>query len=91
MFFYNRHQHIDADGNPNLGLHGVVAGAVKVFDAQVLFDPFEEQFHFPPALVEQGDGQCGQDKIVGQEEQPLPRLAVHEMDAPQVVGIMEEA
>jgi hypothetical protein len=36
LFFHDRHQHIDIDGNPNLGFHRVIAGAVKMFDAQVL-------------------------------------------------------
>jgi len=28
LFFLNRHQHVNRDGNPNLGLHPVVGGAV---------------------------------------------------------------
>src|SRR5260370_4447462 len=33
LLFHNSYQHIDTDGNPDLGLDRVVAGAVKVFDA----------------------------------------------------------
>src|SRR2546428_13871820 len=36
------HQHINRDGDPDLSLHGVLAGAVERFDAKVLFDPFEQ-------------------------------------------------
>jgi len=36
------HQHINRDGDPDLSLHGVLAGAVERFDAKVLFDPFEK-------------------------------------------------
>jgi hypothetical protein len=45
------YQHVHADGDPYLGLHRVLACAVKRFDAQVLFDPFEEQFHLPAAFA----------------------------------------
>ena len=36
------HQHINRDGDPDLSLHRVLAGAVEHFDAKVLFDPFEK-------------------------------------------------
>src|ERR1039458_4361697 len=78
LLFQDRHQHVNTDGNPNLGLHRVVAGAVKVFDAQVLLDPFEEQLHLPTALVEQGDGQGGEREVVGQKDQVLARLRVQD-------------
>lgn len=35
------HHEVDADGDPDLGLHGVVGGSVKRFDPEVLLDPFE--------------------------------------------------
>ena len=36
LFFDDRHQHIDADGNPDLRPHGVLGGAVEAVDAQML-------------------------------------------------------
>jgi hypothetical protein len=36
------YQHINRDGDPDLSLHSVLAGAVERFDAKVLFDPFEK-------------------------------------------------
>jgi len=36
-------QQVDADGDPDLGFDGVFRAAVEGLDAQVLFDPFEEQ------------------------------------------------
>ena len=39
----DRHQHIDADGDPDLRPHSVLGSAVEAFDAQVLLDPLEEQ------------------------------------------------
>jgi hypothetical protein len=49
---HDRHQHVNADGNPNWRLDRVVACAEKVFDPQILFDPLEEQLYPPSALVE---------------------------------------
>jgi hypothetical protein len=39
-----RDEHVNADRDPDLGFDGIVRGAEKTFYAQVLFDPFEEQF-----------------------------------------------
>ena len=51
LLFDDRHQHIDADGNPDLRSDGVLRGAVEAFDAQVLLDPLEKQLHLPSAPV----------------------------------------
>ena len=42
LLFDNGHQDVDRDRHPDLRLDGVLGGAVKGFDAQVLFDPAEE-------------------------------------------------
>ena len=42
-FLDDGNQHVRADRNPDLRLHGVLGRAVKMFDAQVLLDPLEEQ------------------------------------------------
>jgi hypothetical protein len=57
--------------NPNAGGKGITGGysfppdpepsqrsrwCLKDFDAQMLLDPFEEQFHTPACLVEMSDG-----------------------------------
>ena len=42
-FLHDSDQHVCADGDPDLRLHGVLAGAQKCLDAQVLLDPLEEQ------------------------------------------------
>lgn len=65
FFLDNGHQHVDADRNPDLGLDGIVAGAEKGFDAQILFDPFEEEFDVPATLIYTGNGPCRQGEIVG--------------------------
>ena len=65
FFLDNRVQHVNADGYPDLDFHSVDAGAEKCFDSQVLLDPFEEDFYPPTALVESGNCQSRQCKVVG--------------------------
>ena len=66
--FDDGHQHVRGDRGPDLSLHRVGRGAEKRFDAEVLFDPFEEQFDLPTGFVELRDGQCRQGEVVGQEQ-----------------------
>ena len=87
----DRHQHVNADGDPDLRLDRVVAGAEKVFDPQVLFDPLEEQLHPPAALVELGDGQCGQVEVIGQKDQRLAGVGVAITNPPESLGVMFDA
>ena len=68
FFLDDCYQHVNTDGDPDLGLYSVFGRSVERFDAKVLFDPLEEQFHLPGALVELCDGQRRQHKIVGQED-----------------------
>src|ERR1022692_4012500 len=91
LLFYDGHQNVNTDGNPNLGFHRVVSGAIKVFDAQVLLDPFEKQLDLPSVLIEQGYGQSGEREVVGEKDQTFARLGVHIMNAPQLVGVMLDA
>src|SRR5713101_763705 len=65
FLFDDGHEDVDTDGNPDLRFHGVYGGAVDGLDTQVLLDPLEEEFHLPPALVEFGNGQRVQHKVVG--------------------------
>jgi hypothetical protein len=51
LLFQDGDHDIDADRNPDLGFHGVVAGAVEVLNPQMLFDPFEEQFNLPTTFI----------------------------------------
>jgi hypothetical protein len=80
-FLGNGDQDVGGYGNPDLRLHRVLAGAQKAFDAQMLLDPFEEQLHLPAALVQRGDSQRRQARIVGQEHQRLAGLRIVEADA----------
>lgn len=66
-FFHDGDQHVSGDGNPYLRFDGVFARSQKGFDAQMLFDPLEEQFDLPALLVKRGDQLGLEGKIVGQK------------------------
>ena len=68
-FLDNGYQHINGDGDPDLSLDGVLRCSVKGLDAQMLFDPFEEQFDFPSGLVKKRNGQSGFGKAVAQKHE----------------------
>ena len=88
FLFDDGNEHIGGYGTPNLRLYCVLAVAQKLLDAQVLFDPFEEQLDLPAALVQSGNGQGRQGRVVGQENQGLLGLGVFEANAPQVLGVV---
>jgi len=85
------YQDINAHGDPYLRLDRVIGGAKKMFDAQVLFDPFEEQLDPPAAFIELGNGLGGQVKVIGQKHQRLAALRVFVTDAAESVGVMRRA
>lgn len=87
LLFQDGHQNVDADGNPDLGLHGVGRCAKEAFDMQILLDPFEEQFDLPTTLVQRGDGQCRQGEIVGQVDEESSGFGVEIADASHSIGI----
>ncbi len=77
------HQDVDTDGDPDLGFPGVGRRPVERFDAQVLFDPFEEELHLPPGLVQLRDGEGRQREVVGEEDEVLAGLGIGVADAPE--------
>ena len=70
------HHEVNGHRNPDLGLHRIGTGAEVVFDAQVAFDPFEEEFDLPSRLVELGHGESGDLQVVGEEDKMLGGLLV---------------
>lgn len=60
---------VGGHGNPDLRLHRVGTCAVVMFDAQMSFDPAEEQLDAPSRLVKHGDGQGGYFQVVGQKNE----------------------
>ena len=70
------HHEVNGHCNPDLGLHRIGTGAEVVFDAQVAFDPLEEEFDLPSRLVELGHGESGDLQVVGEEDKMLGGLLV---------------
>ena len=66
-FLDDRDEHIDRDGDPDLGFHGILRGAIELLDAKMLLDPLEEQLDLPAAFVKRADGQRGQIELVAQK------------------------
>ena len=52
----------------------------------MLFDPFEEQFDLPTALVELSDRQRRKDEVVRQEDESLVVVGVEVTDSSQGIG-----
>ena len=71
FIFNNGDQNISRDGAPDLRLHGALAVTQKMFDVQMLLDPFEEQFNLPTTFVQSRNGRCWQRGIVRQVHQSL--------------------
>ena len=65
LFLDDGYEDINGDRDPDLGLHRILGSPIKSLDAEMLLDPFEEQFDFPPAPKKLGGGESGQSKIVG--------------------------
>jgi hypothetical protein len=71
FLFYDGHEHINRDRDPDLSAQGVLGSAVEILDAQVLFDPLEEQFDLPTAAIELGNSQWWQAEVVGEKDESL--------------------
>src|ERR1022692_2347919 len=85
------YQHVNTDRNPDLRLDSVLGGSEKVFDPQVLLDPFEEQFYSPSAFVKLRNSKCGQVKVIGQKYQSLVLFRVPLTDAAETIRVMPDA
>jgi hypothetical protein len=88
LLFNDGNQHVSADGRPDLSLHGVLACAEKVLDAQVLLDPFEKEFDLPTVFVQGCDGGGRQTGVVGQEDQRFFGAGVRKPNTSNVFGIV---
>ena len=52
------HKAVSDYGTIDLDAHGILRGAPELLDAQVLFNPFKEQFHAPSVAVKLCDCLC---------------------------------
>ena len=55
IVLHYRHKAISDYGAIDLDTDGILGGPPELLDTQMLFDPFEEQFHTPPVAVKLGD------------------------------------
>jgi hypothetical protein len=81
-------KHVGGHGAPDLHLHCVLARAQKALDAQMLFDPLEEQLDLPAIFIQGGNAQRRQACVVGQEYQGLARFGILQTDATQMLGVV---
>ena len=79
---------INANRDPDLRSHSVLAGAKECFDAQVLLDPFKEEFDLPSTFVDRSDAKSGEIKVIGQEYETLPRFSIKIADASQSLRVV---
>ncbi len=87
-FLHDGHQQIGADGCPDLGFHCVERGAIESFDSQVLFDPFEKQFHLPARFVQLSNRPGIELEIVGKKDEGVLFVGIDECDASHRFGIL---
>src|SRR6267143_1164351 len=87
FLFHYGHEHINRDGDPDLGPQSILGSAVEILDAQVLLDPFEEQLDLPTAAIKLGDSQGWQAEVVGQKDESLIGLRVEITNTAQLFGI----
>ena len=84
----DRHEDINGDGNPYLGLYGILGRAKEGLDPQMLFDPLEEEFHLPAAPIELRDDFRREVEIVGQKGETLVPGCIVEADAAELFWII---
>ena len=87
FFLDNGDENISTDSDPNLSLHCVLGSSIKGLDSKVLFDPLEKEFHLPAALVQLGNGQRFEHKIVGQKYESFGRFDIEIADPTKRIGI----
>ncbi|HRC42550.1 MAG TPA: hypothetical protein PLT27_00735 [Nitrospira sp.] len=79
-------QHHGNQRNPDLDLHGVLTGADKRLDLEVLLQSFEEEFDLPALLIDGGNRTGGQMHEVRQEGEPSLLRLVPDGHLPQGTG-----
>lgn len=86
-FFGDGDQHVCADRDPDLRLDGILAGAQKRLDAQMLLDPLEEQLDLPALSVKVCNQRGFEHEVVGQKSDALAGVVL-DYDATQRCGIV---
>jgi len=83
----NGHHQVCADGDPDLGLHGVFAQGIERFDAKVLFDPLDEDLDLPAGFVDLRDHDREDLEVVGDEDQPFSGFRIQKAYSAQVAMV----
>src|SRR4051794_26109824 len=83
----DRHEQVDGDRDPDLSLDGVLGSAEEGLDAEMLLDPFEEEFDLPTTLVERANRCRWKLEMVRQKHQCLAAFRIFETDAPEMVWV----
>ncbi len=81
-------EQVNADGNPDLGLDGVLGCSIESLNVKILFDPFEKEFHAPTALVKLRNRQSRKRKVVGEEDEAFLGIRIQVTDAPKIYRII---
>ena len=88
LLFKNRDNDINADSDPHLGFYCVRRCSKELFDAQMLLDPFEEQFDFPAGFVNLANDQGGEGEVIGQKDKIPVGLCIVKSNTPELVRIV---
>ena len=83
------HHEVNADGDPDLGAHGVLRGPEEGLDPQILFDPLKEEFDLPATLVDRRNSQSRQVEMVGQKAKALTRFRINITDTSKRLRIVD--
>ena len=83
----NSHHQVCTDSDPDLGLYGVFAQAIKGFDAKVLLDPLEEELDLPAGFVYLRDHNGVDLEVVGYEDQAFPCCCIQKAYSAQVAPV----
>lgn len=83
----NGHHQVGADGDPDLRLHGVLAGAEEGLDSEVLLDPFEEELDLPASLVDLRRHKSFEFKVASEKHERFSSIRIHIADTPQVRSV----
>ncbi len=82
------HQHVNADGGPDLRLHSVRRRSVERLDTQMLLRPLEKELHLPAAFVEFSDCQGWEGEIIRQERQSQVVFFIVKLHASELVRVI---
>lgn len=78
------------DCDVDLYAHRILGLSPELFDTEMLFDPFEEQFHLPAVSVEQCDILGGKVKVVGVVNKGTSKVCGIVNDSPKFGRIVVE-